>query len=322
MAATGVGRTALRTETQEETKATKTGMTGVKGNNLPKDQDLSTNLLLRYPLEIKEKSRLDLRLSFLYHNHSQNNPLRFLIKELAKEEVIKVVTEETVAVKAARKETTVIKRGIKEGTKVAKEGINGTKGEVIRGLSRKAILAASASSLPAHAAPSVGQRISEDADDTMEEGGPAEETSGEPAIEELTVNEDGLVVFPTITETIWDTGTTETTTTTFVEEQETITEDTNNLITSTLCDPSPNRLNLYLANISSSIPRPQTICANEVDITTAEYYQGQEQTALRVSYVTVTAERSVWIGRTLSTTYTDYHAMTQCWQGGGWYGHP
>lgn len=50
MAATGVGRTALRTETQEETKATKTGMTGVKGNNLPKDQDLSTNLLLRYPL--------------------------------------------------------------------------------------------------------------------------------------------------------------------------------------------------------------------------------------------------------------------------------
>lgn len=70
----------------------------------------------------------------------------------------------------------------------------------------------------------------------------------------------------------------------------------NNLITSTLCDPSPNRLNLYLANISSSIPRPQTICANEVDITTAEYYQGQEQTALRVSYVTVTAERSVWIG--------------------------
>lgn len=107
--------------------------------------------------EIKEKSRLDLRLSFLYHNHSQNNPLRFLIKELAKEEVIKVVTEGTVAVKAARKEATVIKRGIKEGTKVAKEGINGTKGEVTRGLSRKAILAASASSLPAYAAPCLFQ---------------------------------------------------------------------------------------------------------------------------------------------------------------------
>lgn len=46
----------------------------------------------------------------------------------------------------------------------------------------------------------------------------------------------------------------------------------------------------------SRIPRPQTICANEVDITTTEYYQGEEQTALRVSYVTVTAERTVWIG--------------------------
>ena len=43
--------------------------------------------------------------------------------------------------------------------------------------------------------------------------------------EELTVNEDGLVVFPTITETIWDTETTETTTTTLLEEQETIVEE-------------------------------------------------------------------------------------------------
>lgn len=58
-----------------------------------------------------------------------------------------------------------------------------------------------------------------------DEGDPAEETSDEPAVEELTTNEDGLVVFPTITETIWDTETTETMTTTFVEEQETIVEE-------------------------------------------------------------------------------------------------
>lgn len=68
------------------------------------------------------------------------------------------------------------------------------------------------------------QQASEDSDET-EEGGPAEETSDDPAVEELTTNEDGFVVFPTITETVWDTETTETMTTTFVEEQETIVED-------------------------------------------------------------------------------------------------
>lgn len=62
-------------------------------------------------------------------------------------------------------------------------------------------------------------------DETGEEGSSAEETSDDPVVEELEVNEDGLVIFPTITETIWDTESTETTTTTFVEEQETIVED-------------------------------------------------------------------------------------------------
>ena len=58
---------------------------------------------------------------------------------------------------------------------------------------------------------------------------PEEDESNEPVGEELEVNEDGLVIFPTITKTIWDTETTATTTITVIEEQETIIEDRKSL---------------------------------------------------------------------------------------------
>ena len=58
---------------------------------------------------------------------------------------------------------------------------------------------------------------------------PGEDESNEPVGEELEVNEDGLVIFPTITKTIWDTETTATTTVTIIEEQETIIDDRKSL---------------------------------------------------------------------------------------------
>ena len=50
------------------------------------------------------------------------------------------------------------------------------------------------------------------------------------------------------------------------------------------------------ADLYSSIPPAQTLCINEVDVTTTETFQGNEQTEWYVDYVTVTTEQTIWIG--------------------------
>jgi hypothetical protein len=92
-------------------------------------------------------------------------------------------------------------------------------------------------------------------------------------------------------------------------------------------------------------PPAETVCAGNDNQATITYiYQGAPQTDYQVQYVTYNTWITIWVGYVLSTpsiactlslavdtkwwknrqtqytTYTDYNAMTQCWQGGGYYG--
>lgn len=150
--------------------------------------------------------------------------------------------------------------------------------------------------------PKASLRRRQEKDEPVEEDEEEDEESGEDTDEEE--YPDDVVVFPTITETVWDANATQTYMVTIALAQKTVYEDVNHVVTSTF------------------IPPAQTLCVNDVDVTTTETFQGEEQTEFYVDYVTVTTEQTIWIGQTTVQTYSDYHIMTQCWQGGGWYGFP
>jgi hypothetical protein len=93
------------------------------------------------------------------------------------------------------------------------------------------------------------------------------------------------------------------------------------MTTVVLAEPTTVTEDNYYTTTEIIVPPADTVCdGGPAQATITHIFQGAPHTDYRVEYVTYNTWITIWVGQTQTTTWTDYNAMTQCWQGNGWYG--